>query len=175
MSTDQSKKISVTQGEFKVSSDPNVTFTAVLGSCVSACAYDPRLNIGGMNHFLLPGDSNHTFDRMLGAYLMELLLNELFKNGASKDRLQIKLFGGAKLMYSRRDPGTRNVEFIQEFAAAEGLNVVASSLGKAQGRLVEFVPSSGRTRQKFLPKDTSLDIEASMPVQQHAPPELELF
>ena len=30
--------------------------TTVLGSCVSTCLWDPLERIGGMNHFMLPGD-----------------------------------------------------------------------------------------------------------------------
>ena len=35
----------------------DVAIITVLGSCVSACLWDPQLNIGGMNHFMLPGDN----------------------------------------------------------------------------------------------------------------------
>ena len=31
--------------------------TTVLGSCVSTCLWDPVERIGGMNHFMLPGDA----------------------------------------------------------------------------------------------------------------------
>ncbi len=44
----------VLQGEFEVSSDPNLILTTVLGSCIACCLFDPVAGVGGMNHFLLP-------------------------------------------------------------------------------------------------------------------------
>ena len=40
-------------GEYYVTRDDEVIDT-VLGSCVAACIRNPRLGIGGMNHFMLP-------------------------------------------------------------------------------------------------------------------------
>ena len=49
------RRINLVQGEYKVSDDPEIVFTTILGSCVGACIRDPVRGIGGMNHFLLPG------------------------------------------------------------------------------------------------------------------------
>jgi chemotaxis protein CheD len=43
----------VHQGDCLVSADADVTFSTVLGSCVSACVRDTVAQVGGMNHFLL--------------------------------------------------------------------------------------------------------------------------
>ena len=48
--------INIVQGEFTVSDDPRRCFSTLLGSCVAACIRDPVAGVGGMNHFLLPGD-----------------------------------------------------------------------------------------------------------------------
>ena len=40
-------------GEAYVTTGEEVIGT-VLGSCIAACIRDPALNIGGMNHFMLP-------------------------------------------------------------------------------------------------------------------------
>ena len=48
-------KTMIAQGEYGVSKDPAVLYSAVLGSCVAACAYDAGMGVGGMNHILLPG------------------------------------------------------------------------------------------------------------------------
>ena len=47
----------VIQGEQRVSDNPNEVLSTLLGSCVSACLHDAVAGIGGMNHFLLPGDA----------------------------------------------------------------------------------------------------------------------
>ena len=51
------RKIHVIQGEFHVSDDADVVLTTILGSCVAACVRDPVAGVGGMNHFLLPGET----------------------------------------------------------------------------------------------------------------------
>lgn len=90
-------KLHVVQGEHRVSSDPDVSLLTILGSCVAACLYDPLRGVGGMNHFLLAdGDGEEAM--RYGAYAMEVLINDLLKLGASRERLQAKLFGGAKIM-----------------------------------------------------------------------------
>jgi chemotaxis protein CheD len=54
------RRIHVIQGEFRVTDDPNVVFTTILGSCVAACMRDPDAQVGGMNHFLLPGSNDQS-------------------------------------------------------------------------------------------------------------------
>ena len=125
--------------------------STVLGSCIAVCISDPVAGVGGMNHFLLPGQEasdDKQRDRLYGSYLMELLLNGLYKRRARKENMQVKLFGGAKMFESRFDPGKRNAEFILKFVADEGLKVTASSLGGNLGRRIEFVPVTGQSRQK---------------------------
>lgn len=51
-------RVHIIQGEYHVTDDPNVVLTTLLGSCVAACMRDPDLGIGGMNHFLLPGQDS---------------------------------------------------------------------------------------------------------------------
>ena len=51
-------------GDYYVTREDEVLDT-VLGSCVSACIRNPRLRIGGMNHFMLPrpsGAGNDTWE-----------------------------------------------------------------------------------------------------------------
>ena len=46
--------IHIHQGECRISEDPRVVLTTMLGSCIAACLRDPIAGAGGMNHFLLP-------------------------------------------------------------------------------------------------------------------------
>lgn len=143
----------VTQCTHSTSADDTLILSSVLGSCVAACAFDPIAKIGGMNHILLPGEANASVKEsssMYGSNLMELLLNDLYKQGAVKRRLELKLFGGAMLIENSLHAGKRNVEFILNFTQMEGLNVVSTNLGGSLGRRIEFHPSTGRSRQKFL-------------------------
>lgn len=142
-------RCNIVQGEYKVSGEANVVITTLLGSCVAACLHDPIAGVGGMNHFLLPGQIGPQSERV-GTHLMELLVNGLLKIGAARGRLQGKLFGGAKSFAGLSDIGAANGRFAQDFLKREGIPVTAVSLGGDKGRRIQYWPASGRVRQLFM-------------------------
>ena len=138
--------------------------TTVLGSCVSTCLWDPVERIGGMNHFMLPGDNAHpdspwAASARFGVYAMELLINEMIHHGADRRRLTAKVFGGARLLagFDRLDVGAKNCEFVVEFLRVEGIRVLAKDLLDVCPRKVHFFVESGKVQVKRLglsPNDT---------------------
>lgn len=144
-------RINIVQGECHVSGDAALSITTLLGSCVAACIHDPAALVGGMNHFLLPGDATASplFARH-GVHLMELLINGLLKKGAARHRLEAKLFGGARTMQGLGDIGSTNAKFAQEFLRREGIAITGGSLGGETGRRIQFWPASGRVMQKLV-------------------------
>ena len=74
--------VKVLPGEYYVTTDDMVIMT-VLGSCIAACIWDPKVRVGGMNHFMLPDGGGDTSGRY-GSYAMELLINEMIKLGARR-------------------------------------------------------------------------------------------
>ena len=124
------KRVHVGQGEHFITSDPSVVLSTILGSCVAMCVRDPLAGVGGMNHFLLPEGSGAGTDagRRYGAYAMELLINDMLKAGARRDRLEAKLFGGGRMFDSLRDVGRSNADFAEKFLRDEGIPVVGGSL-----------------------------------------------
>jgi chemotaxis protein CheD len=145
------RRTHVVQGQFYVSSDPNEVLTTILGSCVAACIRDPVARIGGINHFLLPGEAGEDGLRY-GVNAMELLVNELLKGGAKRNRLEAKVFGGAQVVKGLSDIGAKNVEFANRYFRDEGIMVTAGSTGGFQARRIEFWPATGRSRQLFMNK-----------------------
>jgi chemotaxis protein CheD len=143
------KRLHIIQGEYHVSDDPDLALTTVLGSCVAACVRDPLIGVGGMNHFLLPGEIGQQDERDM-VHIMELLLNGLFKRGAQRSRLEAKLFGGASMFRGLTDIGAKNAAFAESFLRHEGVRVVSSSLGGESGRRVEYWPVSGRARAQLI-------------------------
>lgn len=154
MNADGFRRQHVIQGEWKVSKDPDVVLSTVLGSCVAACLRDPVAGIGGMNHFLLPGSVEALAQggdvSRYGVHLMELLINGLLKQGARRDRLEAKIFGGAKTIASFSNVGQQNAEFALQFLKDEGIKLAGSSTGGEAGRKLEYWPVSGRARQYAL-------------------------
>jgi chemotaxis protein CheD len=144
-------------GEYYVCGDDEAIVT-VLGSCVSACIRDPVRKIGGMNHFMLPEDtsggrstwtqSELGLSARFGSFAMEVLINDLLKRGARRDRLEIKLFGGGRVLASMTDVGARNIAFVRQFVELEGFDVAASDLGSVHPRRVLYFPATGRALVK---------------------------
>jgi len=152
--TVKDRRINIVQGEQHVDRDPTVMLTTILGSCVAACLYDEVAGIGGMNHFLLPGDQPGNQSAIsgsgamrYGAYSMELLINGLLREGAARNRLKAKLFGGARMLKGLTDVGDSNAAFAERFMREEGITVVGSSLRGDRGRRIQFWPVSGRAQQ----------------------------
>ena len=137
-----------------IATDNPVALVTLLGSCVAACLYDPALALGGMNHFMLPGGTgSDATSARYGVHAMELLINDLLKRGARRNRLLAKAFGGGNVLSGfHNDPiGTRNARFVLEYLAAENIPVMARDLGDIQPRKVCFFPQTGRTLVKRLP------------------------
>ncbi len=147
------RSVAVVQGEYRVSADPKAVLSTVLGSCVAVCLYDPARRIGGMNHFLLPfgPDSSTGKPVRYGIFAMEMLINALMKEGASKGRLQAKLFGGAQITAGLRDIGKANADFARDFLRTEGIPSLSESLGGPNARRIAFWPASGAARVMLVP------------------------
>lgn len=174
------RRVHIIQGDFFVSDDPNVVVTTILGSCVAACVRDPLARVGGVNHFLLPGKSptaGGSLDDRMGVHLMELLVNGLLKVGASRDRLEAKLFGGARTVKGLSDVGQHNIEFARRFLKNERITFVGGDTGGDLGRRIQYWPVSGRARQVLLSDratKTQIQKKIATPLVQNAG-ELELF
>jgi chemotaxis protein CheD len=176
------RRVHVVQGEFQVTTDPNVVLTTILGSCVAACVHDPVAAVGGMNHFLLPGTDTGGRgepDAMrYGVYSMELLLNALYRYGAKRERLECKLFGGARMIDGLTDVGNQNATFAEKFIRSEGIKMLGGSLRGEQGRRLQYWPVSGRVRQMAVANAESAFESERRQVVQPAPAQsgaVELF
>ncbi len=146
--------VNVIQGEFAISRDPACVMTTVLGSCISVCLHDAVTGIGGMNHFLLPKrDGEAGNNERFGAFSMELLINALLKDGASKDRMVAKIFGGASMTKFKQNIGGKNIEFAHDFLSDEGIKIIAESCGGFEARKVRFYPVTGKAQQFLVPGD----------------------
>lgn len=145
-------------GEFYVTTQNEIIVT-VLGSCVSACIRDPVFGIGGMNHFMLPiqGGDGGSWDKQglglatrYGNYAMEHLINEILKNGGLRTNLEVKIFGGGKILAQMTDIGDKNIRFVLDYIKTEGLRLLSQDLGDIYPRKVQYNPKNGKVRLKKL-------------------------
>lgn len=141
-------------GEYFVSSQGGLLVT-VLGSCVAACIRDGDAGVGGMNHFMLPDDGGRETvgtSARYGTYAMEVLINQLLKMGARRNRLEAKVFGGGAVLASlaTSNVGVRNAEFVLDYLKIEKIPVVAKDLLDSYPRKVYYFPETGRVLVKKL-------------------------
>ena len=144
-------------GEYYVTKNDECIYTT-LGSCISACIRDRVLGIGGMNHFMLPastGDDGWKATGLsaatrYGNFAMEHLINEILKNGGSRQNLEVKLFGGGRILANMTDVGKRNIDFARDYIKTEGLHVTSEDVGDIFPRMVVYFPATGKARIKRL-------------------------
>jgi chemotaxis protein CheD len=143
-------------GEYFVTSS-DMVLTTVLGSCVSACVRDSTAGVGGMNHFMLPEDADPASRgaasaMRYGAYAMEMLLNELFKAGARRERLEAKVFGGGAVLASMTllNIGERNADFVLRYLQMEQVRVAAQDLRGKLPRRINYFPRTGKVTMRKL-------------------------
>jgi len=143
-------------GEFFVST-ANEIITTVLGSCISACIRDVEAGVGGMNHFMLPGDETSptsgaclSTSARYGTYAMEQMINIILNHGGKRERLEIKLFGGGKVLQAMTDIGSRNIQFVRDYLHMESLLVTSEDLGGLHPRKVLYFPGTGRVLMRKL-------------------------
>lgn len=147
----QYNAVKVLPGEYFVTGE-NMVICTVLGSCIAACLWDRNLNIGGMNHFMLPeGDSNDVSGRY-GSYAMEVLINEMIKLGARRESMQAKIFGGGQVManFSTMNVGERNTDFVTQYLHTERIPIVSEDVLDIYPRKVVYFPMTGKAMVKRL-------------------------
>lgn len=146
-------------GEYYVTKSDEAIYTT-LGSCVSACIRDRVSGIGGMNHLMLPQAADddteswksrpHIEATRYGNFAMEHLINVILKHGGLKQNLEIKLFGGGRIMANMTDIGQRNITFVHDYLKTHGLQSVSEDLGDVYPRMVVYFPATGKVRVKRL-------------------------
>lgn len=157
----------------------------VLGSCVAACIRDPVAGVGGMNHFMLPESPDGrwgraSFSLRYGNFAMEQLINDLLRQGGRRERMEVKVFGGARIGPETSGIGERNADYIEDYLKAEGLTLLASELRGTRARRLAYLPVSGRAFVVDLPgyEDRIATAEHSFSLSlRQAPPSgnIELF
>jgi len=146
-------RIIIDPGESYVTKKDEIIST-LLGSCVAACLYDPVNRVIGMNHFLLAQQHSAHNAALLaseggryGIHAMELLINQMLKQGAQRIHLKAKAFGGGDVLKLGNESrggqsiGAVNCEFIKTFLKTERIPLIASGLGGQIGRNIFFLAS----------------------------------
>ena len=143
--------------------DGRTRVRTLLGSCVAVAVWHPRLRIGGLCHYMLPGrGAHHGAHRALdGRYADEamlLFLREMRAAGTRPDEYEAKLFGGGRMFAPDRplpaqvgcvDVPCKNVLRGRELVRQYGLRLKAEHLGGEGHRNLLFEIWSGDAYLKF--------------------------
>jgi chemotaxis protein CheD len=140
-------------GEVYATAEPR-TLKTVLGSCVAVCLYDPVLQIGGMNHFLLPGTgARGEPSSRYGEHAMTSLWHELLRLGAGPAGMRACVFGGARVLAGLSDLmhlGQRNVEYAVEWLTERRVPIEDRNVLGSHARRVEFRVGDGVASVRIL-------------------------
>lgn len=156
---DRAKGLHVTrinQGNCYVTKRDDEMLTTVLGSCIAACIRDPKNNVGGMNHFMLPASESGEWKGVArsqvstalryGNFAMEKLINDIMKKGGERRNLEVKVFGGGNVIPGQNKVGDNNATFVEDFLKAEGFKIAAKDLRGENPRKIEYLATTGRAR-----------------------------
>lgn len=141
-------------GEYHVGFGERLIET-VLGSCVAVCLWDQTNGIGGMNHFMLPGEdtSLENVSGRYGLYSMELLINDMMHRGSRRSLLAAKVFGAASVMScvaKERSVSAANERFVRQLLNNEGIPIACADLGGESGRRIAFFLDTGKVKVRRL-------------------------
>ncbi len=137
-----------------VSSAPNEVIETCLGSCVGIALYDSLSHIGGMVHIVLPQGSEEKETNAPTKYAhsgIPYLIKEMLKAGASKERLEATIAGGASIVQDTDiNIGQRNITKVKEILKQENIPILKEDIGGNFGRLLRLYIRDGTTEIKFI-------------------------
>ncbi|MBE7637715.1 chemoreceptor glutamine deamidase CheD [Sneathiella sp. P13V-1] len=179
--------VRVHPGDHYICKGEDEMIVTILGSCVSACIRDPKIGVGGMNHFMLPesdtGNWGTTSANMrYGNYAMETLINDILKAGGQRERLEVKLFGGGNVTPGSVLVGDNNGRFALNYLKYEGLTPLACDLGGPHPRRIHYDPITGKVDRLLLRRKDDLSLlkeeneyRRKLPKQASGSGEIDLF
>jgi chemotaxis protein CheD len=142
-------------GDLACSADPQETLvTYALGSCIGVTAWDRQAHVAGMLHFMLPLSSVNpekaaANPAMFGDTGLPALLEGLFRLGAQRRSLELRLAGGAEISGGDAfEIGRRNILLARRLLWKNGLAPIAESVGGRQSRTIKLEVGSGRVLLK---------------------------
>jgi chemotaxis protein CheD len=147
--------------DMKVSDDPQATLvTHSLGSCIGVAVYDSVARVGGMLQFMFPDSKldptnakNKPF--MFADTAVPLFLESCYKLGVEKDRMVVKVAGGAELMQASEafSIGKRNHKVLSQMLSDVQLPIEAEDVGGSFSKTMRLSIATGEVSLKVPGQD----------------------
>lgn len=141
-------------GQLFVAVRPSYIHT-VLGSCIAVCIYDNKLNISGMNHYLLPLWNNDGLQSpKYGNIAIPKLIDAMQAVGCQKKNMIVKIFGGASpndMQHTNENMmiGKRNYQIAIDILTEHNIKIVAQDIGGIRGRKIVMDSSTGKIQLSY--------------------------
>lgn len=134
----------------------DILITYALGSCLGIAIYDPMAHVGGLIHIMLPLSSvNPEKAKSNPLMFVDTGVPELFKAcykfGANKERLIVKVAGGASLNHHEDDQfqiGKRNFTMLRKLLWKNNVLLNAFDVGENHSRTMSLNISNGEVLLK---------------------------
>jgi chemotaxis protein CheD len=142
---DPAHRVFLMPGSIYVASRPALV-TTILGSCIAVCLWDSAHRLGGMNHFVLPANTDGDRSARYGDVAIERLMEGLLGLGCHVGDLRAKVFGGAAVLPAgpvAATVGARNLQMALERLRHHGVPVVAHRTGGERGLLIRLNTQTG--------------------------------
>lgn len=158
--------------EIHVAKTPTLIWTT-LGSCISIIFYHPQRQISSICHPQLPSrrkEPEYCCDHCPVKCLQDVdpanefkyvtctvfyMIRKFHNIGISKNDIQVKLFGGAKILKESSDitsVGPKNVVIAKQLLNDNGLKIMGENTGGNFGRTIYLYSDTGVVLHKKLPK-----------------------
>jgi chemotaxis protein CheD len=150
--------------DMKLSANPgDLVETHALGSCIGIAIHDPVAHVGGILHFMLP-DGSVSPDRavknpwMFASTAIPLFFKAAYELGATKQRLIVKVAGGAQLLDDHEffAIGKRNHTMMRKLFWQNGVLIASEHVGGTISRTMYLEIGSGHTWLRTQGKDVEL-------------------
>lgn len=156
------KPLGIKPGHYAGSDRQDEMVVAAVETGILLTMHDKDLKIGGMAYIVLPDAALEAFpyfDRLpIDTLRMALLpvdecIRDLKRHGAGKNRIRLRLIGGAKREDDALDIGTKTYVFVKEYITRQGLRIMSEDIGGRAVRRVHYFPYTGRTVKKILRRE----------------------
>lgn len=139
--------------DLRVSSNIHeIIITYALGSCLGVAMYDPAAMVGGLLHVMLPLSKSDPQKAVVKPAMyvdsgLNLLLNNMYRLGATKENLIISVAGGATMKRSAKDDyfkiGKRNFTVFRKLLWKNGFMIANQDVGGTISRTMAIRMSDG--------------------------------
>lgn len=143
--------IQVGMADLKLARAPDKLMTAGLGSCIGICIIDRSAKVACLAHIMLPSSEqakNAENKAKFADSAIEVVLDEMLKNGANRSRLQAKIAGGAQMFKFSGESdimkiGERNAIAVETNLNKHKIPILAKDTGGNYGRTITFDAETG--------------------------------